>query len=191
MSLGTFWGPVWLGVDESGYDKFKNANPIGLVNPENYEAIGNAYPICSLGWSNSMTYKNWDFSFSFRSNIGGNVLNLDRLYYENWQNIGTRNIVLSQLENPRFIGNATYSSKYVEDATFLKLDNVSIAYNLPFKIRYISASRLMLTAQDVFCLTGYQGVDPEVNLLGLEPGIERLTYYPRTTTITFGINLTF
>ncbi|HQK38020.1 MAG TPA: hypothetical protein PLC81_10305, partial [Bacteroidales bacterium] len=76
-------------------------------------------------------------------------------------------------------------------ATFLKLDNVSIAYNLPFKIRYISASRLMLTAQDVFCLTGYQGVDPEVNLLGLEPGIERLTYYPRTTTITFGINLTF
>lgn len=191
MSLGTFWGPVWLGVDESGYDKFKNANPIGLVNPENYEAIGNAYPICSLGWSNSMSYKNWDLSFSFRSNIGGNVLNLYRLYYENWQNIGTRNIVLSQLENPSFIGNATYSSKYVEDATFLKLDNVSIGYILPFRIKYIAATRFMLTAQDVFCLTGYQGVDPEVNLLGLEPGLERLTYYPRTTTITVGINLTF
>jgi len=190
-SLGTFWGPDWLGVDENGRDKFKNQNPIGGVSANKYEDIGNAYPFCTIGWSNTLTYKEWTLSMALRSNIGGKVLNLYRAYYENWQTIGTRNIVHTQLENPEFIGNATYSSKYVEDATFLKLDNISLGYKLNFTSKYISAIRLSLTAQDVFCLTKYKGLDPEVNLSGLEPGIERLSYYPRTTTISFGLSATF
>lgn len=189
-SLGTFFGPGWIKT-ENGYDIFKNANPIGKVDPEDWEDIGNAYPLFMIGWGNSFNYKNWDLNLTFRGNIGGKVLNLYRLYYENWQNIGTRNIVLSQLENPEFIGNAIYSSKYVEDATFLKLDNISLGYTVPVSIDYISSLRLSLSAQDVFCLTGYQGLDPEVNLGGLTPGIERLSYYPRTTSVTFGLNILF
>lgn len=189
-SLGTFFGPEWIKT-ENGYDIFKNANPIGKVNPEDWAAMGNAYPLFMIGWGNSFNYKNWDLNLTFRGNIGGRVLNLYRLYYENWQNIGTRNIVLSQLENPEFIGNAIYSSKYVEDATFLKLDNISLGYTVPVSIEYISSLRLSLSAQDVFCLTAYQGLDPEVNLGGLTPGIERLSYYPRTTSVTFGLNILF
>ena len=190
-SLGTFWGPKWLGVDENGRDKFKNQNPIGGVSADKYQDIGNAYPFCTVGWSNAFVYNNWTLNMALRSNIGGKVLNLYRAYYENWQTIGTRNIVHTQLENPEFIGNATYSSKYVEDATFLKLDNISLGYKLNLKSKYINAIQFSLTAQDVFCLTKYKGLDPEVNLSGLEPGIERLSYYPRTTTVTFGINATF
>jgi TonB-dependent starch-binding outer membrane protein SusC len=190
-SLGTFFGPVWLGVDENGLDIFKNANPIGKVDPEDWEPMGIAYPFCMIGWSNSFTYKTWDLNFSLRSNIGGKVLNEYRLYYENWKKIGTQNIVYSQLEHPEFVGNTTYSSKYVEDATFLKLDNISLGYNARIKSSYISALKLSLTAQDVFCITGYQGLDPEADLSGLTPGIEYLSYYPRTTTITFGLNVTF
>ncbi len=189
-SLGTFYGPVWLGVDQDGYDKFKNANPIGKVDPKNWEPIGNAYPFCTLGWSNSVTYSNWDLNMSFRSNIGGQVLNMYRLYYENWQSLG-RNIVHTQLENPDFKGIGQYSSKYVESASFLKLDNISIGYNLPVHSKYISKIRLNVTAQDVFTLSAYKGLDPEVNLSGLQPGIEYLYYYPRTTTITFGANILF
>jgi hypothetical protein len=74
--LGTFYGPVWLGVSEDGYDIFKNANPIGKVDPEDWEAIGNAYPWCSIGWSNMLTFKNWDMNMTFRANIGGKVLNM-------------------------------------------------------------------------------------------------------------------
>jgi len=188
--LGTFYGPVWLGLDENGYDKFKNANPIGKVNPENWEAIGNAYPFCTVGWSNALTYKDWDLNLSFRSNIGGKVLNMYRLYYENWQSIG-RNIVHTQLENPEFNGIGQYSSKYIENATFVKLDNISLAYSIPVQSKYISKIRLNLTAQDVFTITGYKGLDPEVNLSGLEPGIEYLYYYPRTTMVTLGVNVTF
>ena len=189
--LGTFYGPVWLGVDQFGHDIFKNANPVGKVDPEDWEAIGNAYPFCILGWSNSVNYKNWNLNFTLRSGIGGKVLNMYRLYYENWTKIGTRNIVETQLDNPEFTGNATYSSKYVEDATFLSIDNIALAYNIPINYKYISKLGISLTAQNVYTFTGYKGLYPEVDLTGLEPGIDHMSYYPRTTAITLGINVVF
>ncbi len=190
-ALGTFYGPVWIGLDELGHDLFKNANPVGQVSPDDWEVIGNAFPDVTLGWSNYFTYKDFDLSFSMRASIGGDVLNTYRLYYENWGTLGLNNVTLSQFETPEFSGNARYSSKYVEDATFLKLDNISIGYNMPVNVKHISGIRVYATAQDVFCLTGYQGIDPEVNLGGLTPGIEYLSYYPRTTLITLGVNVTF
>jgi len=129
-------------------------------------------------------------NMSFRSNIGGKVLNMYRLYYENWRSLG-RNIVHTQLENPEFTGNGQYSSKYIESGTFVKLDNISLGYNFKTKIKYISNIRAEFTAQDVYTFTGYKGLDPEVNLSGLEPGIEYLYYYPRSTSFTFGLNITF
>jgi hypothetical protein len=129
-------------------------------------------------------------NFSIRANIGGDVLNMYRFYYENWQSLG-RNIVHTQLENPEFVGIGQYSSKYIEDASFVKLDNVSLGYNIPIQSKYISKIRLNATAQDVFTITGYKGLDPEVNLSGLEPGIEYLYYYPRTTVVTLGLNVVF
>lgn len=190
-SLGTFYGPVWLGVDEFGNDKFKNQMPDGKVEESKWEVIGNAYPDFTLGWSNSLKWKQWDMGFSFRASIGGEVLNSYRLYYENINSIGLKNILKSWLDNPAFIGNSLYSSKYIEDATFLKMDNVWIGYNLDIDSKYISKLRLYGTAQDIFCLTAYKGVNPEVSLSGLEPGIESRSYYPVTTGITFGINITF
>lgn len=190
-ALGTFYGPVWIGLDELGHDLFKNANPVGQVNPEDWEVIGNAFPDVTLGWSNYFTYHDFDFSFSMRASIGGDVLNTYRLYYENWGTLGLNNVTLTQFETPEFSGNARYSSKYVEDATFLKLDNISVGYNMPLNIKHISSLRFYATAQDVFCLTGYKGLDPEVDLGGLTPGIEYLSYYPRTTLITLGVNVTF
>lgn len=189
--LGTFYGPVWLGVSDEGYDQFKNQNPIGEVDKSDWEDIGSANPIAMLGWSNTLTFKNFDFSFNFRAGIGGKVLNTYRLYYESWQNIGLRNIVHTHYENPEFIGNITYSSKYVEDATFLKLDNLTVNYNFNIKSRYVSRLGMFASAQNVLWITGYKGIDPEVNLAGLEPGIDRLSYYPRTTSITLGLNATF
>ncbi len=188
--LGTFYGPKWIGLNEDGLDLFKNPNPVGKVDPEDWEAIGNAYPFCSLGWSSIFTYKQWDLNMAFRSDIGGEVLNMYRLYYENWQSLG-RNIVHTQYEKPEFKGIGQYSSKYVEDASFLKLDNLSVGYNIEINSKYISKIRLNITAQDVFTITGYKGLDPEVDLSGLQPGIEYLYYYPRTTSVTFGLNVAF
>lgn len=190
-SLGTFYGPVWLGIDKYGNDKFKNQDATGVVNAKDYEAIGNAYPFCTLGWSNAFTYKNWNLNFALRSNIGGDVLNYYRAYYENWQTIGARNIVRSQLDEPKFKGTPTYSSKYIEKGTFIKVDNLSLGYRLKIKSQYLSDVRFSLTAQDLLLITKYKGVDPEVNLSGLEPGLEKMNYYPRTTSFIFGVNVTF
>ncbi len=191
QSLGTFYGPVWIGLDELGKDLFKNANPVGQVNPEDWEVIGNAFPDFTLGWSNMFSWGDWDMSIAMRASIGGQVLNTYRLYYENWGGIGLNNVVLSQYENPEFTGNARYSSKYVEDASFLKVDNISLGYNFALESKYISRLRLYATAQDVWTLTGYKGLDPEVNLGGLTPGIEYLSYYPRTTLLTLGVQVSF
>lgn len=189
--LGTFYGPVWLGVDEDGNDIFKNQNPIGQVDKSDWEAIGTANPFAIIGWSNNLTYKNWGLSVNFRAGIGGRVLNSYRLYYESWQNIGLRNIVHTQYENPEFKGDVTYSSKYVEDASFLKLDNVTLNYNFNLHSKLVSRLSVFGSAQNVFWITGYDGIDPEVNLSGLEPGIDPLSYYPRSTTLTIGFNATF
>jgi hypothetical protein len=102
-----------------------------------------------------------------------------------------KNILKSQLDNPTFTGNALYSSKYLENGSFLKMDNFSVGYNFKIQSKYISKIRLYGVVQDVFCLTAYKGVNPEVSLSGLEPGIESRSYYPVTTGLTFGCNVTF
>ena len=190
-SLGTFYGPVWLGVDAKGKDIFKNQDSEGKVDESKWEVIGNAYPDFIMGWSNIFNYKQWDFGFSLRASIGGDILNSYRLYYENINSIGLKNILKSQLDHSNFIGDAAYSSKYIEDGTYLKMDNISIGYNILIKSKYISKIRLYSAAQDVFCLTKYKGLNPEVSLGGLAPGIENTTYYPVTTGLTFGLNITF
>lgn len=192
QSIGTFYGPVWVGTNELGQDLFKNANPIGEVDSKDWEKIGTGLPDYTLGWTNNFRYRDFGLSFALRASIGGDILNTYRLYYENWSAIGKKNIIETQYtDTPNFTGSAFYSSKYIEDATFLKLDNISLSYNVPIRWTHISRLQLSLTAQDVFCITKYKGLDPEAALSGLTPGIEPLSYYPRTTSVTMGVNVTF
>ncbi|MBJ7881954.1 SusC/RagA family TonB-linked outer membrane protein [Gelidibacter salicanalis] len=191
QELGSFYGPVWLGVSEDGVDVFKNQNPLGVVDKSDWEKIGNANPDAIIGWSNNLSYKNWNLSFAMRAGIGGDVLNAYRLYYESWNGIGLRNVVHTQYENPEFTGNITYSSKYIEDASFLKLDNITLSHDFKINSKYISGLSVFGSAQNVFTITKYNGIDPEVNLGGIEPGIDALSYYPRTTSIAFGLNVKF
>lgn len=197
--IGTFYGPEWVGIDSKGQDIFKNDTALSTTNKSDTTTfyneafvgpIGNAMPFCILGWSNTLTYKDWDLNFSFRAQIGGKVLNTYRLYYENWVVLG-KNIVRTQLDHPEFTGKAQYSSKYIENATYLKLDNISLGYNVPMHWKNIAKLRVNFTAQNVFTITGYKGLDPEVGLSGLAPGMEPLSYYPRSTSITLGVNVIF
>lgn len=189
-SLGSFYGPVWLGVDENGNDILKNA--IGdNVSESQWELLGCAYPMFQLSWGNNFKYKGWDLSFLLRSSIGGKVFNTYAATYENITALGLKNIKASWLNNTNFTGSVKYSSKYLEDATFLKLDNIALGYTFDFKEKLIKQLRLNFTAQNVLCLTNYSGVDPEVGLSGLAPGIEGTSYYPRTAIFTFGLNIMF
>ena len=185
-SLGSFYGPQYQGVDE------KTGNAIVSTDDENeWVWLGSAYPDFSLGWSNSLRWGNLSLSATLRASIGGKVLNQMRGVYENITNMGLQNIQESWLYDQSYTGGVVYSSKYLEDATYLKLDNVSITYDIPIKNTYLKNLRIYATAQNVFVLTGYTGVDPEVSLTGLAPGIAPLSYYPRTRSFTLGASLTF
>lgn len=185
-SLGSFYGPIYQGVDE------KTGNAIVSTDDENeWGRLGSAYPDFSLGWSNSLRWGNLSLSATFRASIGGKVLNQMRGVYENITNMGLQNIQESWLYDQSYTGGVVYSSKYLEDATYLKLDNVSLTYNIPLNTNFIKGLRVYATAQNVFILTGYTGVDPEVSLTGLAPGIAPLSYYPRTRTFTLGASITF
>lgn len=190
-SLGSFYGPEWAGVDpDTGNDELEGSIA-GTVPEDDWVNLGSAYPDFTLGWSNSLRWGNFGLSATFRAQIGGKVFNNYRAEFENITGIGLKNIMASWLDDTTFTGPVTYSSKYLEDASFLKLDNVSLSYNIRFRNAYLKNIRVYLSAQNVFCLTGYKGVDPEVSLSGLNPGIESTTYYPRTRTFTLGATFTF
>jgi TonB-linked SusC/RagA family outer membrane protein len=191
-SLGTFYAPIWLGTDTDGTDVLLGQNADGSVPEDQWAKIGCAYPDATLSWSNTLKYKNFDLNFSLRASIGGKILNNYAMEYENLSNVGLRNISSNWLSQSNFTSTQyKYSSKYIEDASYLKLDNISLGYNWNINSMLLKRIRLTLTAQNVFCITGYSGVDPEVALSGLTPGIESLSYYPRTTEFTFGVNVAF
>ena len=192
-SLGTFYAPIWTGVNKKGEDTLEGANMLtGKVKEEDWQNVGSAYPALTFGWSNSFRIGQFGLSATFRGQLGGKIFNTYRALYENTSNLGQSNILASWLDDTSFKGKEIkYSTKYIEDASFLKLDNLSASYDFKFKNEYINKLRLYLTAQNIFCLTGYTGVDPEVSLSGIAPGIEGTSYYPRTRTFTFGATLTF
>ena len=189
--IGNFFGPVFTGMDENGNATYKGVAPGEAVSESVYEVIGNAFPDLTFGWSNDFKYRNWTLSAMFRGSIGNDVANINRLFYEGYYYFGGKNILKSTLKSKDNTGQTTWSSHFVEDGSFLKLANLTLAYNLKPKTDWIEAVKVYVTGQNLFTLTGYSGVDPEVSLNGLAPGIAWDEYYPSTRTFVIGVNLTF
>ena len=193
--IGQIWGWKVLDITEDGKwiyeDQNGNAVESKDVKIEDRKVIGNGLPKHYLGWNNDFRYKNFDLSFLFRGSVGNDVLNMSRLYYEGFSYFGSNNILKSTLDHPEYKGGAIYSSRFIEDGSFVKLDNLTLGYNVPLKGKVISKMRIYVTGQNLLTLTKYKGMDPEVHLAGLEPGIEWYTFYPRTKTYLLGLNITF
>lgn len=189
--IGNFWGPRFLGVDENGQNILEDLNSDGVINEEDYQILGNAYPDVTFGFSNTFTYKQWELSFLFRGAVGNDVLNMHRMYYEGFNYFGGKNILASTLEHPEYKGSAVFSDRFVEDGSYIKLDNLTLGYNFDLNVSWLSRLKVYFTAQNLWMITGYKGIDPEVDLSGLEPGMDRYEYYPRTRTFVIGLNINF
>lgn len=190
-AIGDFVAPVFMGIDEDGNSIFRDNNKDGFITDEDREVVGNAYPKFQLSLNNSFTYKNWDLNIFLRGVFGNHVLNMHRMYFENFSYFGSKNILHSALDYPEFKGKAEYSSRFVEDASFVKLDNVTLGYNIPSKGKIFKKARVYITGQQLVTVTGYKGVDPEITLSGLDPGVDNYSYYPRTRKYTLGVNFVF
>lgn len=194
-----------LTVDTDG-DGIADATD-GKINESDRTAIGNGQPKHIGGFTNNFTYKNWDFNFFLQWSYGNDILNANRMVFENPQSRRNTNMFASynnhwSAENPTSdmprvdaIGSNHYSSLYVEDGSFLKLKSVSIGYNFLSKtIRPlgISAARVFVSAENIATISNYSGSDPEVSTRSgvLTPGFD-WSAYPRAFNASLGLNITF
>lgn len=190
--VGTFYGWLCKGIDENGqyiYDDMIDGKE-GLSD-EDRTYIGSAQPKFTYGWSNNITWNKWDLNFFFRGVYGNDLLNFSKMSYATTQWLPGANV----LEEALTIGLKTspvYNSYYIEKGSFLRLDNASIGYSFDVsRLKGINKIRLYLTGQNLFTLTNYTGLDPEVEMAGLDPGVEGREYYPKSRTVSMGVNISF
>ncbi|WP_040625795.1 hypothetical protein [Mucilaginibacter paludis] len=145
-----------------------------------------------MGWSNTFTYKRFDLSFFFRGTFGNKIFNATRADLSN-VSAATVNNILVTAANDKItdIRNSYYSDRYVEDGSYVRLDNTTLGYNLKNPFKNVSNVRLYFTANNVFTITGYKGIDPEINQGGVSPGIDYNNFYPKTRTLLVGVNVSF
>ena len=145
------------------------------------------------GLQNTFTYKNFDFSFFLRGMFDYDVLNEGAIYFGTTVNIdqsGT-NVYKDALKN-KVTEQPLFSSYYLEKGNFLKIDNVTLGYTFNFKNnKYVRNLRIYGNVTNLATITGYSGLTPDVNVTGLQAGIEKRGSYPTTRTFTFGVNFGF
>jgi iron complex outermembrane receptor protein len=99
--------------------------------------------------------------------------------------------VFSTHESAKDISAYIYSNRYVEDASYLRLDNATLGYSFPSPVKGIRSLRLYVSGNNLALITKYRGLDPEVSLSGLTPGVDNKDYYPRMRSFLFGVNVNF
>ncbi len=192
-ALGTWYIPEYAGLSQDGSFLFYTA--AGGVTRElkdaERRAMGNAQPDFEIGWSNYLTlYKNFDLSFSLRAVYGYDVFNTTRLILGNPYWLPEINVLQSALEEADrgLNDNPKLSSYYLEDGSFLRLDNLTLGYNIR-NVGPVNNIRVYFTSNNLFTLTNYSGIDPEISFQGISFGLDQYNVYPKTRTFTFGVNV--
>lgn len=185
--------------------KYRDITGDGVVNFDDYTIIGNPNPKHFGGLSNNFTYKGFDLNFFFQWSYGNDILNANRYIFEGRSGVIQNHFAsyanrwsVDNPTNEHFriggSGPAAYSSKVVEDGSYLRLKTVQFGYNFNpkfIKNLKLSTARLYVSAQNLYTWTSYTGFDAEVSARAsaLTPGFD-FSAYPRARTITFGLNIT-
>ena len=197
--IGNYYGFKAAGLDDKGamwYYK-KDGTLTKAPKESDKQIIGNAQPLVNFGLNTTLRYKEFDLALNFRGQIGGLYFNETRFFYE--QTRGVENCLLSAWNANNGTGAPYFtrvmSDYYLEDATYLKLNDLTIGYTptLPEEFsKWVSYVRVYFTAQNLFTITGYSGHDPStVNLSGLTPGYDGRSYYPTQRTFNLGLQFRF
>lgn len=199
--IGNFYGYKTIGVDDDGYwiieGEDGEAKSILDQSTSDKKVIGNGIPKHILSWDNSVSYKKFDFSVTMRGAFGYDIFNFSRLFYEVPVML-TRGNVLSTAYNDVYgkrplndQQSLDYVSYFIEKGNFWKIDNVTLGYNTPVSSNILKQLRIYLSCLNFATITNYSGIDPEVNILGLTPGIDNRGRYPSARTYSIGVKLIF
>jgi iron complex outermembrane receptor protein len=210
--LGTFWGPEFVGVDAQGRQLFNKytvtKNAAGVVTSrtlagqttvpagDDFTVIGNANPDFSLSWRGQLRARRFDASFLVRGVFGQDVFNNTALVYGTKGNALTdKNFLKSALSDPIGITQpAIVSSRWIEDASFVRLQNVTVGYALPStaSLRQLKDLRVYVSGDNLLMSTDYTGYDPDAYTGAgtASRGIDYLNY-PTPRTISLGVRFGF
>lgn len=199
-TIGSFFIWKFAGFDDEGnfllYDKDDNVIPASQKTELDKRYIGNYTPKLIAAWNNTFTYKNWDLGINMRSWIDFDVMNTANMYF-GIQGRGNNNVLKAAYTKFNHIkGEKQICDYYLEDGTFLKIDAITLGYTFNMKKltnNMINKIRLWATCGNVCTITGYSGMNPEVNITGWDQGTEKFwsDYYPTVRTWTFGMQFNF
>ena len=191
---------------QPGDMKYRDMNGDGVIDDYDRTIIGCGQPLNTGGFGNNFNWKNFDLNIFFAWSYGNDVLNANRLVFESGWRSQTNQLAsyadrwspenpASNIPRVNAVGREEYSSRVIEDGSFLRLKNVSLGYTLPsrsLRKAGISQMRVYVSADNIWTLTGYSGPDPEVSTRNsvLTPGFD-WSAYPRAFGFTAGVNLTF
>ncbi|SHK35198.1 TonB-linked outer membrane protein, SusC/RagA family [Reichenbachiella agariperforans] len=227
QSMGVYYGYVYEGVtqpgdvllvgsdEKIGGEQFADLNGDGELTDEDKKIIGNPHPDFIWSFNNDFTYKNFDLNVYIQGVHGNEMLNLTRMELESFR--GTNNVSTAALDRYHVLDNPSgtipsadpgrtqkISSRWVEDGSYVRLKNVALGYTIPQsvleKIR-VRSLRVYVSAQNLFTITNYSGLDPEAAYANEGEGTNNadsnrnlgLDYasYPNVKTYTVGLNLGF
>lgn len=195
-AIGTFYLPEYVDIlDGAMIYRSKSGGYTDILTDAKRTIVGNATPDFEIGWSNSLIFmERWTLDISFRSQIGNDMYNATRSFLDvpnRILNINTYDDAYDWYYEGRE-GDVTIADFYVEDASFLRLDYLSLGYDFHVdRINWVDKFHVYFASNNLLTLTNYSGVDPETSVDGLAYGIDLFNVYPKTRTFTFGINANF
>ena len=217
--LGTFWTYKHAGYDANGnsvflvYDLDSHKDAEGNVQADTYQDAngnwvtssplwgdktncGNAQPKLVYGWNNTLNYKNWSLTAFFQGVLGNKILNATKAHYSFQGHVaGGKNVLAEVVNDKTWQADANAhipSDKYIENGSYLRLSTLTLGYTFTNLADWAKSVQLYATCNNVFTITKYSGLDPEVNLGGLDPGIDyRQSNYPHTRTFIIGAKINF
>ncbi|MEG0889917.1 MAG: SusC/RagA family TonB-linked outer membrane protein, partial [Bacteroides sp.] len=210
--VGSFYLYEWANFNNQGANLYKRQSDGSLTtNPGADDLItkGQAEPTWTFGWNNTFTWKNWTLNLFINAALGQDRLNVSRYamssmtgeyrfislsdaYYEGWDKVENKTDAVYASHKNSDNRNYADSDFWLEDASFVKLKNISLSYNIPKRITKIADIQVSVSAQNLLTLTKYTGMDPEVysetayGFNGVDMGS-----YPVPRTFTFGMKLNF
>lgn len=191
-SIGTFYMPGYNGVDKDGNQQFVDADGNGSFDFRGDSRVtGNGLPKYQAGLANTFRYKNFDLNFLLRSLFGYQIFNATELVLsDRFSRLPGRNAMAEYAQSN--IRGTYVSDRFIENGAFLRLDNFTLGYNIPAaNSKWFANPRVYVSGQNLFIITAYSGIDPEMPIDGLAPGIDNRNIYPKTRAFAVGFTVNF
>lgn len=193
--IGSFYGKRFAGFTDDGKWLFYKADgtkgTAAEMTNDDLSYIGNGVPKFQASLGNRFAYKGFDLTVFFRGKFKYDILNTADMFFGNQKWLPNNVFESAFTKHANIKDDPQYSDYYLENGSFVKLDNITLGYNFKLKTDYIRNLYVYVTGRNIATITKYSGLDPELKDTGFDAGIDSRGFYPRTRSWTIGLNVGF